>query len=325
MTDATATAEPTEEKKTSKNAAKKAEQKAAKAAKKAEIAANKVKELPRRPKQVPKQEDSTLNMDQDPMDAVFDVGWLKDTYNIDPVGSDVRTRFPPEPNGYLHIGHAKAIAVDFGLAKKYGGKCILRFDDTNPEAEEEGFAESIKETVRWLGYEPDAITYSSDNFDELYKLAEHLIAKGKAYVCHCSAEETKRQRGMEGANERYTCSHRSRSIEESLTEFRRMRDGHYPYQGAFLRMKMAIVENDNPQMWDLPAYRIPKPDSRPHHRTGEKWRIYPTYDFTHCLCDAIEQITHSLCTTEFRLSRESYDWLVDSLQEYLPARPQQRE
>lgn len=234
----------------------------------------------------------------------------------------VFTRFPPEPNGFLHIGHSKAIMVNFGYAKYHGGNCYLRYDDTNPEAEEEIYFEQIKSMVEWLGFEPWKITHSSDYFDQLYELAEKLILVGKAYVCHCTAEEVKAQRGMKPdgtlGGERFPSPYRANSVEKNLEEFRKMRDGFYAPGEATLRMKQDI-ESPSPQMWDLVAYRVL---NAPHHRTGDKWKIYPTYDFTHCLVDSFENISHSLCTTEFRLSRESYEWLCDALHVY---RPQQKE
>lgn len=250
-------------------------------------------------------------------DAMFKEGWLRGVYGERPA-DHVLTRFPPEPNGYLHIGHSKAIAVNFGFARHHGGDCYLRFDDTNPEAEEEKFFLAIEDMVQWLGFKPYKITYSSDNFGKLYELAERLIELDGAYVCHCTKEEIKLQRGGDKNGPRFACSHRSRPTEESLAEFRAMRDGKYKPQEAFLRMKQDI-EDGNPQMWDLIAYRIIE---KPHHRTADKWRIYPTYDFTHCLCDSFEGITHSLCTTEFVQSRVSYEWLCDAVKVY---KPMQRE
>lgn len=239
--------------------------------------------------------------------------------HLEATKGEVWTRFPPEPNGYLHIGHSKAIMVNFGYAKFHNGKCYLRFDDTNPEAEEAKYFESIKDMIDWLGFKPWKVTYSSDYFDTLYELAEELIKRGKAYVCHCTAEEVKLQRGLKEdgtlGGERFASPYRNRSVEENLTEFRKMRDGHYEVGKATLRMKQDI-DSPSPQMWDLVAYRVL---NTPHHRTGDKWRIYPTYDFTHCLVDSIENISHSLCTTEFRLSRESYEWLCDALHVYRPA------
>lgn len=244
---------------------------------------------------------------------MFAVGWLDEVYKERPV-KPVITRFPPEPNGYLHIGHAKAISVNFGFAKYHGGKCYLRFDDTNPEAEEEKYFTAIKEMIEWLGFKPYAITYSSDNFDKLYEKAEELIKCEKAYVCHCGDAEIKAQRGGEARGPRFRCAHADQSVEHNLAEFRAMRDGKYKPREAFLRMRQDI-EDGNPQMWDLAAYRVL--DAK-HHRTGDKWKIYPTYDFTHCLCDSFEHITHSLCTTEFIQSRVSYEWLNKSLGVYEP-------
>ncbi|OAA65580.1 glutaminyl-tRNA synthetase [Niveomyces insectorum RCEF 264] len=250
-------------------------------------------------------------------DSMFKQGFLADVYNLRP-SKDVLTRFPPEPNGFLHIGHAKAIAVNFGFARYHGGKTILRFDDTNPDAEEEKFFTAIEENIRWLGFKPHAVTYSSDNFGKLYELAEKLISLEKAYVCHCGQEEVQKQRGGRDGKDgpRYRCRHAEQDVETNLREFRDMRDGKYEPQTAFLRMKQDI-ESGNPQMWDLAAYRIPKKQT-PHFRTGTAWKIYPTYDFTHCLCDSFEGITHSLCTTEFVLSRESYEWLNHTLGVYEP-------
>ncbi|CAK7234223.1 Glutaminyl-tRNA synthetase [Sporothrix bragantina] len=250
-------------------------------------------------------------------EAIFKQGFLADVYGIRP-SADVVTRFSPEPNGFLHIGHAKAIAVNFGFARYHGGKTILRFDDTNPDAEEEQYFTAIRENIRWLGFIPHAITYSSDNFGKLYDLAEKLIELGGAYVCHCSKEETQNQRGGKDGKEgpRYRCAHAEQNAATNITKFRDMRDGKYAPKEAFLRMRQDIT-NNNPQMWDLAAYRIPQ-DKTPHYRTGNDWNIYPTYDFAHCLCDSFEGITHSLCTTEFVLSRESYEWLNHTLRVYEP-------
>ena len=235
------------------------------------------------------------------------------------IKGQVYTRFPPEPNGFLHIGHSKAIMVNFGYAKFHNGKCYLRYDDTNPEAEEQVYFDSILRCVKWLGFAPWKITYSSDYFDHLYELAERMINSGYAYVDHSTSEEVKAQRGVKPdgtpGGERFPSPWRNRSIEENLTEFRKMRDGFYKPGEATLRMKQDIT-SPSPQMWDLVAYRV----LNAHHaRTGDKWKIYPTYDFTHCLVDSFENITHSLCTTEFYLSRESYEWLCDVLHVYRPA------
>ncbi|KAH7084149.1 tRNA synthetases class I, catalytic domain-containing protein [Paraphoma chrysanthemicola] len=306
---------PAEEKGPSKRALEKEAKKAAAKAKKAAYAL--------RPK-----EQAKPAANKEPT-SVFSEGWLKRVYEEKPV-TDVRTRFPPEPNGYLHIGHAKAIAVDFGFAKHHNGACNLRYDDTNPEKEEEKYFTSILDVIKWLGFEPAKVTYSSDCFDKLYELAEELITKDGAYVCHCSREEINMQRGgPDNRGKRYACEHRTRPIEESITEFRAMRDGKYQAGEAFLRMKQKQDDptEGNPQMWDLPAYRVVKENH--HHRTGDKWRIYPTYDFTHCIVDALEGISHSLCTVEFRQSRVSYDWLLEKLDMKIPKSeekgPMQRE
>ena len=285
---------------------------AKKAAKKAEKAEKKLEHLASRPKEVvhpPREGKPKGDTPQEEPEVIFKEGFLKKVYAEKP--RSVRTRFPPEPNGYLHIGHAKAIAVNFGFAKYHRGICFLRFDDTNPQKEEERYFTAIQDMVKWLGFEPHQVTYSSDHFDRLYELAEELIRRDKAYVCHCTKEEVNQGRGgKDNRGERFACAHRSRPIEESLTEFRAMRDGKYAPGEAHLRMKQDFTDG-NPQMWDLAAYRVVKDNH--HYRTGDKWRIYPTYDFTHCLCDSFEEISHSLCTTEFVLSRVSYDWLLEQL------------
>ncbi|KAG2184551.1 hypothetical protein INT43_000460 [Umbelopsis isabellina] len=234
--------------------------------------------------------------------------------HLEATGKKVVTRFPPEPNGYLHIGHAKAINVNFGYAKAHNGITYLRYDDTNPEAEEEKYFSSILDTVKWLGFEPYKITHSSDYFQDLYELAIKLIKKGLAYTCQCTGEEIAAHRGGESRGPRTACVHRDRSVEETLEQFQMMKDGRYKEGETTLRMKMNL-EDGNPQFWDLIAYRILY---TPHHRTGSQWCIYPTYDFTHCLVDSLENITHSLCTLEFRQSRESYYWLCDAVEVYKP-------
>ncbi|KAI1659735.1 tRNA synthetases class I, catalytic domain-containing protein [Daldinia decipiens] len=265
---------------------------------------------------------STLTPEgQGPINDMFNQGFLAEVYRLRP-SKDVVTRFPPEPNGYLHLGHAKAIAINFGFARHYGGKTepaeeYSRFDDTNPDAEREEYCVAIEDMIRWLGFTPAEITYSSDNFQRMYDLAEELCQHRKAYVCHCNESETKMQRGGEdGSKPRYRCEHAKQDVETNLKKFRGMRDGEYAPQTAWLRMKQDI-ENPNPQMWDIAAYRIPK-NQEPHFRTGTKWRIYPTYDFAHCLCDSFEGITHSLCTSEFIMSRESYEWLNQLLVKFQP-------
>ncbi|KAL8832208.1 MAG: hypothetical protein Q9170_004967 [Blastenia crenularia] len=281
----------------------------------------KAPKAPKEQKPQPAKKEKAPNVPAAPVDpnSMFKEGFLKSVFN-EKSSEKVITRFPPEPNGFLHIGHSKAIAINFGFARFHDGICYLRFDDTNPEAEEEKYFTAIEEIIQWLGFTPYKVTYSSDSFDKLYELAEFLINKDGAYVCHCSDTEIKLQKGGEKgtAGPRYACPHRDRPPEESLSEFRAMKDGKYKPREAFLRMKQDLTDG-NPQMWDLAAYRILE---KPHHRTGDKWRIYPTYDFTHCLCDSFENISHSLCTTEFQLSRVSYEWLCDAVEIY---KPMQRE
>ncbi|XP_050517248.1 probable glutamine--tRNA ligase [Diabrotica virgifera virgifera] len=219
-------------------------------------------------------------------------------------GGQVRTRFPPEPNGILHIGHAKAININFGYAAANNGICFLRYDDTNPEKEEEKFFTGIKDMVTWLGYTPYKITHSSDYFDQLYTWAIELIKKGLAYVCHQTADE------MKGFNPQPS-PWRDRPVEENLQLFEDMKNGKIDEGAATLRMKITLEEGK----LDPVAYRV---RFTPHHRTGDKWCIYPTYDYTHCLCDSIEHITHSLCTKEFQSRRSSYYWLCNALNIYCP-------
>ena len=216
----------------------------------------------------------------------------------------VMTRFPPEPNGILHIGHAKAVNVNFGYAEAFNGCCYLRYDDTNPEKEEERFVREIKEMVEWLGYKPFKITHSSDYFDQLYEYAIRLIEKDLAYVCHQKQEEIK---GFNPPPSPW----RSRPVAENLKLFNDMKNGKLNEGEATLRMKVTLEEGKQ----DPVAYRIKFVE---HHRTGNKWCIYPTYDFTHCLCDSIENITHSLCTKEFQSRRSSYYWLCNALDIYCP-------
>ncbi|CAH1124908.1 unnamed protein product [Ceutorhynchus assimilis] len=219
-------------------------------------------------------------------------------------GGKIRTRFPPEPNGILHIGHAKAININFGYAAANDGLCFLRYDDTNPEKEEEKFFTGILDMVTWLGYKPYKITHSSDYFDQLYEWAVELIKKGLAYVCHQSADE------MKGFNPQPS-PWRERPVEENLQLFQDMKNGKIDEGAATLRMKITLEEGK----LDPVAYRV---RFVPHHRTGDKWCVYPTYDFTHCLCDSIENITHSLCTKEFQSRRSSYYWLCNALDIYCP-------
>ena len=229
-------------------------------------------------------------------------------------GGRVHTRFPPEPNGYLHIGHAKSICLNFGIADEYGGLCNLRFDDTNPTKEDVEYVESIMEDVRWLGYDwGDRLYYASDYFEQLYQYAIELIRIGKAYVCDLSPEEIRQYRGTltEPGKE---SPYRNRSVEENLELFQRMRAGEFPDGSRTLRAKIDMA-CPNLNMRDPVIYRIMRV---PHHRTGDKWCIYPTYDFTHCLSDSIETITHSLCTLEFEDHRPLYDWFLDQLGVYHP-------
>ncbi|NLU41483.1 MAG: glutamine--tRNA ligase/YqeY domain fusion protein [Firmicutes bacterium] len=234
-------------------------------------------------------------------------------------GGRVHTRFPPEPNGYLHIGHAKAICIDFGLAEANGGLCNLRFDDTNPSKEEVEYVESIKEDIRWLGFDwGDRLFFASDYFDRLYEYAVELIKRGKAYVCDLTADEIREYRGTltePGRNSPY----RDRSVEENLDLFRRMKEGEFADGARVLRAKIDMA-SPNIVMRDPVLYRILRV---PHHRTGDTWCIYPTYDYAHPLSDAIEGITHSLCTLEFEEHRPFYDWLLDTLE--IPEPPQQIE
>ncbi len=229
-------------------------------------------------------------------------------------GRKVHTRFPPEPNGYLHIGHAKSICINFGLAQEYGGLCNLRFDDTNPVKEDTEYVDSIREDVHWLGGEWDNREYYASNyFDQLYAFAEQLIRDGKAYVDSQSAEEIRASRGtltQPGTESPY----RNRSIEENLDLFHRMRGGEFADGEHVLRAKIDMA-SPNVVMRDPTLYRIRHAE---HHRTGDKWCVYPMYDFTHCLSDSLEGITHSICTLEFVNNRELYDWVLDALNVYYP-------
>lgn len=232
----------------------------------------------------------------------------------------VATRFPPEPNGYLHIGHAKSICLNFGIGQEFeGATCNLRFDDTNPEKEDVEYIDSIKEDVTWLGFQwSGPIRYASDYFETLYEYAVQLIKQGKAYVCSLSAEETREYRGTltePGKDSPY----RNRSVEENLDLFERMRKGEFEEGSHILRAKIDMA-SPNINLRDPAIYRIRKAE---HHRTGNAWCIYPMYDYTHCISDAIEGITHSLCTLEFEDHRPLYDWVLDTLK--TPCHPQQIE
>ena len=220
----------------------------------------------------------------------------------------VFTRFPPEPNGYLHIGHAKSICLNFGLAKEFGGTCNLRFDDTNPAKEETEYVDAIKKDITWLGFDWDSLHFASDYFDQLYAWAEKLIEQGDAYVCDLSAEETREYRGSLTAPGRNS-PHRDRSPAENLELFRGMRDGKYTDGEKSLRAKIDMA-SPNINMRDPVMYRILRAD---HHRTGDKWCIYPTYDWTHGQSDSLEGITFSICTLEFENHRPLYDWFCEKL------------
>jgi glutaminyl-tRNA synthetase len=239
---------------------------------------------------------------------------MQEDLRTDRWGGRVVTRFPPEPNGYLHIGHAKAISIDFGLAQEFGGTCHLRFDDTNPAKEEVEYVESIQDDIRWLGYDwKDHLYYASDYFERLYRWAEELIRRGLAYVDDLSADEIRQYRGtLTQAGRNSPC--RDRSVEENLDLFRRMRAGEFPDGARVLRAKIDMA-SPNMNMRDPTLYRI---RHVAHHRTGDRWCIYPMYDYAHPLSDSIERITHSLCSLEYEDHRPLYDWLCEALDVYHP-------
>ena len=233
---------------------------------------------------------------------------IKSDVSADRLSHGVITRFPPEPNGFLHIGHAKSICLNFGVAQEFGGKTFLRFDDTNPEKEDEIFVQSILEDVKWLGYTWDNLTYASDYFEQLYTFAEGLILDGKAYVCSLTSEEIRESRGTlteVGKDSPY----RDRSIDESLEMFRSMKQGKFEEGSQVLRLKIDMA-SPNMNLRDPVIYRI---RYQSHQRTGDKWCIYPMYDYTHCICDALEHISHSLCTLEFEDHRPLYDWVIENI------------
>ena len=233
----------------------------------------------------------------------------------DRVYTHVQTRFPPEPNGYLHIGHAKAICIDFGMAEKYDGTCNLRLDDTNPTKEDVEYVDAIKEDIEWLGFKWDKVLYASDYFRDIYDCAVELIEKGKAYVCDLSAEEIREYRGTlkePGKNSPY----RDRTVEENLELFERMKDGEFPDGSKVLRAKIDMA-SPNLNMRDPVIYRIMRAH---HHRTGDEWVIYPMYDFAHPISDTIEGVTHSLCSLEFEDHRPLYDWVLKELDFEQPSR-----
>src|SRR5262245_41807571 len=231
----------------------------------------------------------------------------------------VATRFPPEPNGYLHIGHAKAICLDFGVARDYGGICNLRYDDTNPEKEDVEYVESIERDVRWLGFAPAAVLFSADYFPKMYELAERLVREGKAYVDDLTDDQIKEYRGTLSEPGRPS-PFRDRSADENLALLRKMKAGELPDGACVLRAKIDMA-SANMKMRDPLLYRIRHAH---HHRTGDAWCIYPMYDYAHPLEDAIEGITHSICTLEFENNRELYDWVLDNTGPWDP-RPHQYE
>ncbi len=233
-------------------------------------------------------------------------------------GETVHTRFPPEPNGYLHIGHAKAICIDFGMAEKFGGICNLRMDDTNPTKEDVEYIDAIEEDIKWLGFDwEDRFHFASDYFDQMYGFAVELIKKGLAYVCELTPEQMRANRG--DLTTPATSPYRDRPAEESLDLFERMKNGEFEEGTKTLRAKIDLASG-NFNMRDPVIYRI---NRIPHHRTGEKWCIYPMYDFAHPIEDAIEGITHSLCTLEFEAHRPLYDWVIDNIT--APCKPRQIE
>ncbi len=235
-------------------------------------------------------------------------------------GGRVATRFPPEPNGYLHVGHAKSICLNFGLAGEYGGACNLRMDDTNPSTEDPEYVESIRADVRWLGFEPSGFFHASDYFERLYEHAEELIRVGRAYVCSLSEADMRAYRGTVSEPGRES-PFRARSVDENLDLFRRMRAGEFDDGAHTLRAKIDMTA-PNMKLRDPPLYRIRRAS---HYRTGDAWCVYPLYDFAHCLSDSIEGITHSICTLEFENNRELYDWILDALPSVPRPRPRQYE
>jgi len=239
---------------------------------------------------------------------------INDDLETNKYGGRVHTRFPPEPNGYLHIGHAKSICINFGIAADFRGLCNLRFDDTNPSKEEVEYVESIQEDVRWLGFGwDDRLYYASDYFEQLYDFAVQLIKKGKAYVCDLGPDEVRQYRGTltePGKDSPF----RNRSVEENLDLFSRMRAGEFPDGSRTLRAKIDMA-SPNLNLRDPVMHRIMHAE---HHRTGQRWCLYPMYDFTHGLCDSLERITHSICTLEFEDHRPLYDWFLDELEIYHP-------
>ncbi len=228
--------------------------------------------------------------------------------------TEVVTRFPPEPNGYLHIGHAKAITLDFGTAEKYNGKCHLRFDDTNPEAEDEEYVQAIQQDIKWLGFDwGEHLYWASNYFDTMYEYAVRLIKKGKAYVCELSKEDFKDYRGIPTEPGKEPPG-RKRSIEENIALFEKMKNSEFE-DGAYVLRARIDMASPNLHMRDPAIYRIKRAT---HHNTGDKWCIYPMYDFAHCIEDSIEGVTHSMCTLEFEVHRPLYDWILRELEVFQP-------
>ncbi len=267
---------------------------------------------PDRPKDSTNNADGSATNERESLDFIREI--VKRDLETGKFDGRVVTRFPPEPNGYLHIGHAKAICLDFGIAAENDGVTHLRFDDTNPAKEESRFAEAIMEDVRWLGFDwGDRLHHASDYFDKLYDYAVQLINDGKAYICDLSPEEVREYRGTltePGKDSPW----RNRTVEENLDLFTRMRDGEFDDGARTLRAKIDMASG-NLNMRDPAIYRIKRMS---HHRTGDKWCIYPMYDFTHCLSDSIENITHSLCDLDFEDHRPLYDWFLNELKTYHP-------
>jgi len=257
---------------------------------------------------------STSNADASDRSLNFIEAIIEEDLQTGKYDGRVRTRFPPEPNGYLHIGHAKSICLNFGLAEKYGGKCNLRFDDTNPCKEEQEYVDSIIEDIRWLGFDwEDRLLYASHYFDQLYRWAVQMIEDGKAYVCDLTGDEIREYRGTLTEPGRGS-PYRNRGVEENLHLFERMRGGEFPDGSRTLRARVDMA-SPNLNMRDPVMYRILHAT---HHRTGDAWCIYPMYDFTHGQSDSIERITHSICTLEFENHRPLYDWYIRGLGIYTP-------
>ncbi|MCX5852268.1 MAG: glutamate--tRNA ligase family protein, partial [Deltaproteobacteria bacterium] len=252
-----------------------------------------------------------------PTDFIRDI--IEEDLSVNKHGGAIATRFPPEPNGYIHIGHAKSVCLNFGIAAQYSGTCNLRMDDTDPAGESIEYVESIINDIRWLGFDwEDRLYYASDYFEKLYELAEELVKAGKAYICSLSPDEIREYRGTFTEPGRES-PYRNRSVEENLDLLRRMRAGEFEDGAHVLRARIDMA-SPNIVMRDPIMYRIKR---EPHYRTGSQWVIYPMYDFAHCLSDALEGITHSICTLEFENNRPLYDWVLDTLR--APCHPRQIE